>query len=546
VSQSLITPTFLGGNRVIPLRPPDSQRPSWAGPPDYPSDLIVNLGDAPEPLLPEESDLGIPLPAGSAEGNAAHKLVTIGDSLTMGFKSMAITDTKLSWPVMVADALGLTAQQFTYPSFPGPPDCPGLPLNLEAIVRGMQTAGDGQPPVLKQLRETYAAITAASHVKSYWEHGPGSVPPGTADNYYHNLAVYSWTVADAYTRTVGQAVATVNSSAGGLAAFSPIVTHGADRAMLITLRGPLAQDMSNPTTMVDAAKWLGDHGGIDTLVVALGANNALPAAVRLRLVWSDHPEQSPTVFTPSHFQAQLTALADQVAAITARRVIWATVPHVTVAPIALGIGAKTLAKRYYEHYIHAWIRPDDYLPGVNPALTDQQACAIDSAIDQYNYAIKQLVYNARTATPARDWLILDMCGLLDRLAFRRYINDPAGQPAWWQRKAYQLPKVLAALTPLPDTRFFVSDPSGRTQGGLFALDGTHPTTIGYSILADQVLKTIDHATGIPPRSIDFARYLDEDSLITHPPSSLAGDLGPLELINTVVDVGETLLGQPQT
>ena len=67
-----------------------------------------------------ESDLGIPFDAsGRAAGPAAHRLVTIGDSLTMGFKSLAITDTHLSWTVMVAETLGFVL-----------PRAVGLPLTL--------------------------------------------------------------------------------------------------------------------------------------------------------------------------------------------------------------------------------------------------------------------------------------------------------------------------------------------------------------------------------------------------------------------------------
>lgn len=542
--EMLSEPRFPDG-RVIPLRPPDRPRVPWATPPDYPQDLVVCDVEAPEPLLPEESDLGIAVRgvAGDGADVPAHGLVTIGDSLTMGYKSMAITDTDLSWPVVVADALGLAGARFTYPRFPGPRDCPGLPLNLEALVRGLQAAEEGQPPVVKQIRGVHAVTTALSHVKCYWEHGPGIIPPEPANSYYHNLAIYGWSVADAYTRTVGQAVVALNAPPGGLAAFSPKVSQDDDRAMLITLRGPQAQQPGNTTTMVDAARWLGEHGGIDTLVIALGANNALPAAVKLRLAWSNHPNEPPTVFTPTDFAKELATLTARVATINARRVIWATVPHVTVAPIAHGIGSKPPGQRYFERYIHPWIDERDFLPGVNPSLTAHQAWAIDAAIDQYNYRIKHMVYDARTGKPARDWLILDLCGLLDRLAFRRYINDPTSQPAWWARKRYQLPPALAALIPTPDTQFFLADSSGRTQGGLISLDGVHPTTIGYAILADEVLKTIDHATGRrPPRDINFDQYVLRDTLITHPPSSLVRDLRPIARINTAIDIAETLFG----
>jgi hypothetical protein len=71
-----------------------------------------------EPLLPEDADLGIPVEV--LRGEARHPLVTVGDSITMGFKSLAITDTSLSWPALLARALRLAPEAFTYPIYPRP------------------------------------------------------------------------------------------------------------------------------------------------------------------------------------------------------------------------------------------------------------------------------------------------------------------------------------------------------------------------------------------------------------------------------------------
>ena len=537
---------------MIPLAPPpiDGSPVPLTAPPGSPGDLEIRW-EAPEPLLPEESDLGIAVAGAgaAAPGGGAlpkHRLVTVGDSLTMGFKSLAIADTGLSWPAILADTLGLGENDFTYPHFSGPVDCPGLPLNLEAIVRGIDAAEAGSPLGVRQVREAFAVTAAVSHVKSYWEHGPGSILPGASASYHDNLAIYGWDVRDAYTRTVGEALAAVTSRSTVGAAFSPIVSHHEDRAMLLTLQGPAVANpgVPDPTTMVDAARWLGQNGGIDTLVVALGSNNALPSVVKLQLVWSSGPHSSGyTVSAPSDFETDLGELRDRIAEINARRVIWATVPHVTVAPIARGLGVKPSGSRYFARYTHAWITDAEFDPAVNPYLTGQQARAIDSAIDQYNYAIKRLVYAARTAEQPRDWLLLDMCGLLDRLAYRRYIDSPDSRPSWWDVKAYDLPAALKMLTPRPDTRFFQSDVSGRTQGGLVALDGIHPTTIGYGILAQEVLAVMAHADTTLPKQVDFARLVRMDTLISDPPRSLMGNLGAVRFANEMIDIGLVFLGR---
>jgi hypothetical protein len=40
------------------------------------------------------------------------------------------------------------------------------------------------------------------------------------------------------------------------------------------------------------------------------------------------------------------------------------VPHVTIAPIARGMGVKPAGQRYFGRYIHAWV-PDAPRPGVH-------------------------------------------------------------------------------------------------------------------------------------------------------------------------------------
>src|SRR5207342_184308 len=83
-----------------------------------------------------------------------------------------------------------------------------------------------------------------------------------------------------------------------------------------------------------------------------------------------------------------------------------------------------------------------------------------------------------------DWYVFELGGLLERLASKRYLASPAAQPVWWRE--YKLPPELASLSPEPNTRFFASGPSGRTDGGLFSLDGIHPTTSAYGVIAHEV------------------------------------------------------------
>ena len=152
----------------------------------------------------------------------------------------------------------------------------------------------------------------------------------------------------------------------------------------------------------------------------------------------------------------------------------------------------------------------------------------------------------------RDWYLLDLAAVLDSLATKRYIEDPAARPPWWQ--PYELPAELATLNPVPSTRFFESGPRGRTEGGLFSLDGVHPTTIGYGIVAREVMRIMNRPRrrGVqdarrddvrPPASVDvdFRRVLASDSLISRPPQTISSILSLLGWLDEAVDWVDLLL-----
>src|SRR5215471_18673609 len=65
----------------------------------------------------------------------AHRLVTIGDSLTHGFQSGAIYNTQISYPRTIAWEMGWS-EQFRYPRYGGPG---GLPINIEFVILRLES-----------------------------------------------------------------------------------------------------------------------------------------------------------------------------------------------------------------------------------------------------------------------------------------------------------------------------------------------------------------------------------------------------------------------
>lgn len=501
----------------------------------------------------EDPSLGIDVGA-SAEGTPRHRLVTIGDSLTHGFQSGAIYNTNLSYPAIIAHELGWS-DQFRYPGYYGEG---GLPLNLEFLIRELEWEFGERVNLLEAPRAAYFVRQFMARVEDWWEEGLGT-RVAKLSGINHNLAVYGWDLRDTLELTADILQQNINEARDYF--FWPIVEKANERAALRVLRSAYDEG-GQALTPLGAAAALGEEGtvespgegdGIETLVVFLGANNALSSVLGLRVEWSEEPgyldleeKRKFTVWNPKHFENELEQVVNKVKEIKARHVIWGTVPHVTIAPIARGVGGKIMnGSRYFDYYTRPWISDRAFDPHDDRCITGQQALAIDSAIDQYNDAITEAVRGARSGDEKRDWLLFDAAGLLDRLAARRYIEDPGARPEWWS--PYKLPPEVEALSPVPNSRFFESGPKGRTDGGLFSLDGVHPTTIGYGMLAQELINVMQQHAGVRfyhrdgetertgPIRVDFRRLIERDTLISSPPRSLTSNMHLIGWIDRTLD-----------
>ncbi|MHC5261453.1 hypothetical protein ACYSUO_26510 [Streptomyces sp. UC4497] len=471
------------------------------------------------------------------QGEPRHRLVAMGDSLTQGFQSGAIFNTGLSYPAIVAYELGSVAQ-FRYPLYEG---VGGLPFNIELLLRDLEARYGQDVDWWEVPLAAFRARGLMDRVEDYWERGPGQAVPSTTA-IMHNLAVFGWDLRDALSKSADECRKRIDVPKDD--PIKQIVQNAGERAALRAL--PTQPPVAGSLTQLGAAAALGNdtdgtgaEHGIETLVVFLGANNALQAVTELKVVWSEDPgfddlDQKGrfTVWRPEHFKAELREVASAVSGIKARHVIWCTVPHVTIAPIARGVAGKTTpGSAYYPYYTRPWISDRDFDPGRDPGITGSEAQQVDSAIDEYNDAITEEVREARRQ--GKDWYLLETCGLLDRLATRRYAEDLSARPHWWQ--PYELPPALRAMTPPPNSHFLAGQDGRRTDGGLFSLDGVHPTTVGYGIIAQEVISVMRLAgvqffrpDGRTPRQdpvlIDFERLIRNDTLINQPPGNLTSTL----------------------
>ena len=508
----------------MPVDSPPSVPPRPEG---TPADVVITW-EAAKPQT--DPTLGIALKARPTRP-VANRLVTIGDSLTQGFQSLAIFKTDLSWPTMVAAALGLSRSEFRYPTYEG---YGGLPFNLEVCIRGLQTKF-GRLDFGKDPLAAIWLLAFAHEIKHWWTHeADKSWNPLPGLN--HNLSVYSYDVQTACVRTLSEIEAAIAKPPGGF--FHPLTPNDVDRAARRVL---VHADPS--MSLLDAAASLGRQGGIETLIVALGSNNVLDVTIGLDYEWSTEEanRKHGRIWSPTLFESDWSALVARLREVEADHVIVATVPHVTIVPLCAAAGNRLRDdSRYYEYYTHYWLR-DRFDSNRDPHLTGDQARVIDSAIDQYNATIVASVRDARAS--GLDWRIFEMSGLLDRLAWRRYLNQPRARPSWWVEVggAYPLPEVLNQLSPPPDTTFFEAGGNGRTSGGLIALDGVHPTTIGYGLVAAEVIKIMRDAGVALANDIDFADLVHQDTLIAQPPVTLTGDLHIVGWLNEHLDLIKALM-----
>jgi hypothetical protein len=470
-----------------------------------------------------DSTLSIPVERRERPADWAHRLVTVGDSLTHGFQHFAIFNTAWSWPAMIARQLGI---EFAFPSYAGGPG--GHPLNLEYVAREF----DGN--LLRELIEIYAYM---HRVKTYYTTSPGGDFPDRHGTGNENLAIWGWDLRDVLMRTADTEEALIGPP-GGLLPMVDGSGHRAAVSVLNSARKPSGAAL----TPLEAARQLGDEpGGIETLCIWLGANNVLGSVVQLKAVLSGPGYQdltaksNYTVWTVPDFTTELTLVADEVGVINADHVLWGTVPHVTIPPISRGLqGQLADCNRYFNYYGRIWDTDDSFDPAVEPHLTGHEAWAIDIIIDGYNTALQAFVERARQ--DGLDWRIVDMCAVLDRLAYRRNVELDA-RPAEFDE--YPLPPELAGL----DTRFLTTDNTGRIRsGGLIGLDGVHPTTAGYSLVAKEFIQVMaDAGVGFKNgAALDFAAIRRADTLLTNPPPRIDAILGLIHRLNHDLDLVKRL------
>lgn len=450
---------------------------------------------------------------------AKHKLVVIGDSLSQGFSNGGIYRTDVNFPSFLARCFE-PEPDFDQPKFTAQA---GIPLNLEVLVRGLSDEFGNDITLKEYLPAALHMVKTLKRIKKYWEGGLKDLSV-ERERPYHNQSVWGFNISDSWVVNEENSRQHIKANPERFTVFDMLPEHAKFTTARLVLN-PSLNPKFQLCSQFDNARALAKDGGIENLIVCLGHNNMIAAVTDLKLIWTKDDDQEifpgqrkHTIYQPEHFENQYRKLAEKVASLNAERVFAPTLPYVTIPPVCRGVNSNLSSKRlgYFDYYTRFWIWDEDFDPDKHPFITKDEAMQLDLTMDEYNSIIKEVAKEY-------GWSVVPMAKNVAGMARRRLGGE----------LVRDLPPGLAkALKKQPNTAHLVDENNEVNlttdymrlnkeaklyKGGIFSLDGLHPTTIGYGLMANVYLNTMVKAGVKFQHPIDWERVVREDTLISNPP-----------------------------
>ncbi|MEP1151708.1 MAG: hypothetical protein ABJH08_08280 [Balneola sp.] len=465
-----------------------------------------------------------------------HKLVVIGDSLSQGFNNGGIYRTDINFPAFLAQCFE-PKPLFDQPNFTAQA---GIPINLEVLIRGLAEEFGSEIDWTKYLPAATHTFKTLKRIKKYWEGGMKDLKVDRLSP-YHNQAIWGFAINDSWIVDEQKSHEYITQNKESFSVFGILPEHAKYTTSRLVLNPSLSRELQN-NTQLDNAALLQEDGGIENLIVCLGHNNALGAVVNLDLKWSEPedltaftPFRKHSIYRPEHFELEYRELAKRVSKIGAKRVFVPTIPYPTIPPVIRGVNSNLSKKAlgYFDYYTRFWIWDDDFDPVKHPFLTKDDAIQIDMTVDEFNDIIKRVANEY-------GWFVVPVARNVAGMANRRLGGELLrGYPK----------EFVEALKRNEDTAHLVNHKNEATlttdflrlnaerkivKGGIFSLDGLHPTTIGYGLMANVYYISMVQAGVKFQKKLDWDHIIAQDSLITNPPillKELRSVLGYLALGN---------------
>lgn len=450
-----------------------------------------------------------------------HKLVVLGDSTSQGFNNGGVYRTDLNFPNFLRKCWN-PVPNFDQPRFTAQA---GIPLNLEVLARGISDEFGNSIEWNEYLPAISHLYTTLKRVKKYWEGGIKSLNR-QREAPYHNQSVWGFSMNDSWVVTEQNSREHIETQPETFSIFDMLPDH----AMYITSRlvlNPSFGEKFKNHTQIDNIQYLQDQRGIENLIVTMGHNNIIGAVSDLKLIFSKEEElekfpseRNYTIYRPEHFEIEFRKLAEKVSKIGAERVITQTIPYVTIPPVTRGVNLNGSSQQnigYFDYYTRFWIWDSDFNPDIHPHLTKEDAITLDQHVDEYNTIIREVAEEY-------GWITVPL---------NRYVSGIARRRLGGKKRIPYPPEFQEAMARNPMTNHLVSDSdmpklstdylrideeSGKVfKGGIFSLDGIHPTTIGYGLVAYIYKKTMEEHGIEFDRSLDWDHIISSDTLVTDPP-----------------------------
>ncbi len=476
------------------------------------------------------------------------RLFTIGDSISQGFRSGGTAFTEHAYSTYLAQALQVP--QYRILQWPAIK----LKIDIEGLLRTLEARFGPDISAIEWLMLLATITDFQDKSEEYYERGDGS-PERPVSSYQFdftdNCAVEGMRVADAWEVTPRlcltklQADADSNRNNKGIAmASSPF--YRAACKVLNPLSKPEFLDYS-------PIKWL-EHvattEGVENTIVFLGANNALGTIFDLALNPGDvtpgegrtfgsragnGDENKYSLWHPRAFDHDYRLLISKVKEAMSDnihsewRVYLGTVPLVTIAAMIEGFGEERLVDdpreplgtakkqfRYYQYYKYYGVEESTALRS-GKTMKFRDALFIDKVIIEFNNSIRRIAEEMNSAIGREAFVVVDISNALTDMAWKRNSGMPS----------YKYPDELQWLFPPINTKFYSVSPQGEiADGGIFSLDGIHPTVIGQGVIAWEFLKAMIANNSAPPdAALNWAQIIADDKLRQD----------PLAIVSSVVD-----------
>ena len=444
----------------------------------------------------------------------------MGDSMAQGFKNGGIYRTDLSFPALIARSMGQSVR-FDQPSFSAQA---GIPINIEVLIRGLAEKFGDQISLTNSIPAASEMYRTLSRIKSYWN---GHLKSLQVDRLtpYHNQAIWGFSISDTMLIDDAYSRSHIKNNRPRYSVFNVLP----DNAMYTTARlvlNPAFNPGLERQTMLKNVSDLQQDGGIENLIVCIGHNNIVGAVTKLQIVFSEpgdvnnyYAERKCTVFRPEHFKTELRELYEKIAGMNIKHVYVPTIPYVTIPPAIRGVNENKQPAHggYFDYYARFWIWDEDFNPAKHPHLTKSDAILLDQIVDQYNEIIRRMAYE------------FDFCVV----PVARYVKAAARRRQLHHNTEPFPPEFIKALKDNEQTSYLV-DTDGHTRvstdylrldnqtgkidrGGVFSLDGLHPTTIGYGLIANMYKMCMDKRGVKFEHPLDWDFIIANETLVTNPP-----------------------------